>query len=248
MRFSERGTSCSNLPNLKFNHGDPEVVQAHVSRFKSYGAGADINRGYKKEGDVVGQGTAGENVDACKIKPRSIDGLLAARSGIHRSAPGALKMPVRCNSHCHRPKLRPLPDGSILLVPQLIALVPEFLTEAVQLGQSFMSGGARKPVFAGEHRYGEGICRGEEEQKKDRRQQQTTCKTPLGRGHGVLLGRSHLRTAVQTRLLHRTEPSTTCCRVSRFSFLNRIHWTTTSWCRQLQKMNALHIVRADALN
>src|SRR5205809_7590144 len=24
MRFSERGTSCSNLPNLKFNHGDPQ--------------------------------------------------------------------------------------------------------------------------------------------------------------------------------------------------------------------------------
>src|SRR5438876_850700 len=226
----------------------PEVVQAHVGRFKSYGAGADINRGYKKEGDVVGQGTAGENVDACKIKPRSIDSLFTAWSGIHGSAPGALKMPVRRDSHCHRPKLRPQPDGSILLVPQLIALVLEFLTEAVQLGPSFMAGGARQPVFAGEYRYGERICRSEEEQKKDRRQQQTTCKTPLGRGHGVLLGRSHLRTAVQTRLLHRTEPSTTCCRVSRFNFLNRTHWTTTSWCRQLQKMNALHIVRADALN
>src|SRR5207237_9600831 len=126
-------------------------------------------------------------------------------------------------SHCHRPKLRPQPDGSILLVPQLIALVLEFLNGAVQLGPSLMAGGARQPVFAGEYRYGERICRSEEEQKKDRRQQQTTCKTPLGRGHGVLLGRSHLRTAVQTRLLHGTEPSTTCSRFCRFNFLHGIH-------------------------
>src|SRR5439155_25909813 len=131
----------------------------------------------------------------------SIDGLLAAWSGIHRSAPGALKMPVRRDSHCHRPKLRPLPDGSILLVPQLIALVLEFLTEAVQLGPGFMAGGTRHPVFAGEHRYGERIRRGEEEQKKDGRQQQTTCKTPLGRGHGVLLGRSHLTSCCSTQIV-----------------------------------------------
>src|SRR5438874_196000 len=248
MRFSERGTSCSNLPNLKFNHGDPQRLSKRTLADSNPTVPEPTSIEGTRRKEMLLARVPPVRMSMPKIKPRSIDSLFTAWSGIHGSAPGALKMPVRRDSHCHRPKLRPQPDGSILLVPQLIALVLEFLTEAVQLGPSFMAGGARQPVFAGEYRYGERICRSEEEQKKDRRQQQTTCKTPLGRGHGVLLGRSHLRTAVQTRLLHRTEPSTTCCRVSRFNFLNRTHWTTTSWCRQLQKMNALHIVRADALN
>src|SRR5205823_10594895 len=69
MRFSERGTSCSNLPNLKFNHGDPQRLSKRTL--------ADSN--------------------PTVPEPTSIEGTRRKEMLLARVPPVRMSMPVRSN-------------------------------------------------------------------------------------------------------------------------------------------------------
>src|SRR5207245_9173531 len=69
MRFSERGTSCSNLPNLKFNHGDPQRLSKRTL--------ADS--------------------DPTVPEPTSIEGTRRKEMLLARVQPVRMSMPVRSN-------------------------------------------------------------------------------------------------------------------------------------------------------
>src|SRR5262249_7103648 len=63
---------------------------------------------------------------------------------------GILPVPLRGDADTDGEITQVLPDGSITVVHQLVAIVFEDLAEIIQLGPGFVTGGATKPVFAGE--------------------------------------------------------------------------------------------------
>src|SRR5882762_4739861 len=113
-----------------------EVAESDVRGFKCEDGIVSSSR-HEEEADVLGQRSGGQNVHAGKIEPvgrepslngspRSLIGYIGA---IH-----TLAMPLRRHAKRHRPISRLLKDGSVAIVPHLVAVVLERLAKVVQLG------------------------------------------------------------------------------------------------------------------
>src|SRR5882724_4242076 len=78
--------------------------------------------------------------------------LHARRSLIHLHLVGILAVPVGGDAEADRPVCRLVENRSVLVVPELVAVVFEDLAEIVELGPSLMAGGAGKSILTCETR------------------------------------------------------------------------------------------------
>ena len=130
-----------------------DVVDSNVGRLKTYRTGHAIDGRHQQEGNVFGERSPRQDVDAREIEARGVYGSLnRAIARLHRLMSGAFIVPVRSNAHGHRPVRRVHPDRRIAIVVELIAVVFEVLSEAIQLRPCFVTCGAGQPILSGEGR------------------------------------------------------------------------------------------------
>ena len=125
-----------------------QIVEAHERRLETDGSAVFDGRD-EAEGDILVQRPDEQQVDSRKIEAllsdRSFDGTARriATHGVDRLMRGALEMPLRCGSDRRRPIGRILPHRSVSIVPELVAVVPESLSEAIELGPGRVARRAR---------------------------------------------------------------------------------------------------------
>ena len=80
------------------------------------------------------------------LRDRSLDGAAGwiAADGVDRLMRRAFQMPLGRGSDGGRPIGRGLPDGSVSVVTELVAVIAEFLPEAIELGPCGVTGGTRE--------------------------------------------------------------------------------------------------------
>ena len=77
----------------------------------------------------------------------------------------AIAVPLRNNAEGDRPVRRILPDRSIPIVHQLVAVVLKLLAKVVEHRPSFVAGGAAQAIFPGKGREGMRVANGKEEEE-----------------------------------------------------------------------------------
>src|SRR6266446_8194903 len=139
-----------------------EVAESDVRGFKCEDGIVSSSR-HQQEADVLCQRSGGQNVHTGKIKPvgreppfdRATGRGIADVRAVH-----TLAMPLRCHAKGHRPIRRLLEDGSVAIIPHLVAVVLERLTKVVQLGPGFVTGRTRHAVLPCKSRDGMNLaCR-----------------------------------------------------------------------------------------
>ena len=129
-----------------------QVVEAGIHRFEVESSRLVRGRN-QQERDVLLQRAASQNVQSAKIESCGRQAGLAA-GGIGGYFVDALAAPERRHAQRDRPVPRVLPDGSVFVVHQLVAVVFEFLAEVIEHGPGFVAGGTTKPILAREGRKG----------------------------------------------------------------------------------------------
>src|SRR5260370_28498007 len=115
-----------------------DVVEARHDGFKVEGGGG-IGGREDIEGNVLLQRAASVEVETAEIETRRGDPLLdLAAATVYDLFAFAYPMPARKDTKRHRPVSRILPDRSIAIVHELIAVVFEFLAEVIQHRPTFM--------------------------------------------------------------------------------------------------------------
>src|SRR6185437_8286609 len=160
-----------------------QVIESRIDRFKVEDR-VLIRRKHEQEGKILVECAARKQIKAPNVKTVRGDPLLPAGL-IDGYLVGALAVPARRNSYGHRPITVVLPDRSVPIIHQLVAVVLELLAEVVEHRPGFMTGRTAQAILSREGRERVRITGGKEE--KDRRQQHTTGETVPGRGHRVLL-------------------------------------------------------------
>src|ERR1700686_1927175 len=131
-----------------------DVVEPRHDGFKVEGGGG-IGRREDIEGNILFQRAAGVEVETAEIETRRGDPLLdlaAFSAGVDGNFAGAYPMPDRQDTERYRPVSGILPDRSIALVHELVAVVFELLAEVIQHGPTFMTGRTAQAVFSSEGR------------------------------------------------------------------------------------------------
>src|SRR6266446_1175003 len=139
-----------------------EVAESDVGGFKCEDGIVSSSR-HEEEADVLGQRSGGQNVHAGKIEPvgrepsfgraigRGIEDVRTVRTHT---------MPLRRHAKRHRPISRLLKDGSVAIIPHLVAVVLERLAKVVQLGPGFVTRRTWHAVLPRESRDGVNLaCR-----------------------------------------------------------------------------------------
>src|ERR1700676_2326613 len=128
-----------------------DVVEPRHDGFKVEGGGGIGGREHI-EGNILLQSAAGMEVETAEIETRRGDPLLdlaAFSAGVDGNFAGADPMPDRKDTERYRPVSGILPDRSIALVHELVAVVFEFLAKVIQHGPTFMTGRTAEAVLPG---------------------------------------------------------------------------------------------------
>src|SRR6185312_12260023 len=160
-----------------------QVIESRIDRFKVEDR-VLIRRKHEQEGKILVECAARKQIKAPNVKTVRGDPLLPAGL-IDGYLVGALAVPARRDSYGHRPIAVVLPDRSVPIIHQLVAVVLELLAEIIEHRPGFMAGGTAQAILS--RKGGEGVCVAGGKEKKDGRQQHTAGETFRGRGHRVLL-------------------------------------------------------------
>src|SRR5579863_1143143 len=134
-----------------------QVIEPGHHRLKVEG-GSVVRRRENVEREVLLQSPAGVKVEAAKIEAgrgNACDRVICAgksttRVGIHENLAGAHAVPDRCDTEGHRPVAGILPDRSIAIIHQLVAVVFELLAKVVEHGPRLMASRTAQAIFARE--------------------------------------------------------------------------------------------------
>src|SRR6202022_4450230 len=134
-----------------------QIGEAHVGRLEVKGS-AVVGRRNESKGDVLVQSAEEQKIDSGEIEPglgdRALDGSTRRIAGnkVDRLMIGTLQMPLGRGSDRNRPIRRILPDWGVSIVPELVSVVAEFLSEAIELGPGCVTRRTREGVFSREGR------------------------------------------------------------------------------------------------
>src|SRR3984893_10491072 len=129
-----------------------DVVEARHDGFKVEGGGG-IGGRQDIEGNILFQSAAGVEIETAEIETRRGDPLFdLAAAAVDDLFAFADPMPDRKDTEGDWPVRWILPDRSIALVHELVAVVFELLAEVIQHGPTFMTGRTTQAVLSGEGR------------------------------------------------------------------------------------------------
>ncbi len=124
-----------------------------------------VGGGNEQEGNIFLEGTAAEDVQSAVTETGVGDLLLPGWALIGCDPVHALAAPEGRKAECDGPVPIVLPDGSVAIVHELIAVVFELLAEVIQHRPTFMTGRTAQAILPGESRQRARRLAGAQDQK-----------------------------------------------------------------------------------
>ena len=139
------------LAHLDVEPGAAEqVVQPRIDRFKVEMRRSHPKTGTNKKEIFLSSVPPGKDIEAANVKTVGGDLLLSGRGLVDGHLVGAFAVPLGRDAHGDRPVAVVLPDRSIPIIHQLVAVVLELLAKVVEHRPGFVAGGAAQAIFSRE--------------------------------------------------------------------------------------------------